>query len=101
MALKKTSANEGRLPPKQFARVARVLAEPRRVQILKQLAANGGSMSCGQLVTLHNITSQTMSHHTHELEGSGLIEIVREGRQGILHLQRDVLQAYLDEFTDI
>jgi hypothetical protein len=52
-------------------------------------------------VTLHNITSQTMSHHAHELKLSGLIEIVRDGRCGTLHLQRDVLQAYLNEFSDI
>ena len=93
--------SESRLPAKQFEHVAKVLAEPRRVEILKQIAANGGHMSFSDLATLHNVTSQTMSHHAHELKLSGLVEIVREGRCGTLHLQRNVLQAYLNELGDI
>jgi ArsR family transcriptional regulator len=93
--------SESRLPAKQSAHVAKVLAEPRRVQILKQVAASGGHIAFSELLALHNITSQTLSHHVHELMLSGLIEIVREGRCGTLHLQRDVLQAYLNELSDI
>jgi ArsR family transcriptional regulator len=89
MPAKKANDLENRLPPKQFAHVAKVLAEPRRVEILKQIAANGGHIPFSDLVTLHNITSQTLSHHAHELKLSGLVEIVR------------VLQAYLNEFSDI
>jgi len=81
--------------------VAKVLAEPRRVDILKQVAENGGQIAFSDLVTLHNIKSQTMSHHVRELALSGLVDVVREGRCGTLHLQRDVLQAYLNEFSDI
>ncbi len=96
-------ANESgnQLPARQFAHVAKVLAEPRRVQILKQIAASGGHIAFSELVVLHNVTSQTLSHHVHELGLSGLIEIVREGRCGTLHLQRNVLQAYLNELNDI
>jgi len=101
MSRKKASDSENRLPAKQFAHVAKVLAEPRRVQILKQVAASGGHIAFSDLLTLHNITSQTLSHHVHELGLSGLIEVVREGRCGTLHLQRNVLQAYLNEFSDI
>jgi DNA-binding IscR family transcriptional regulator len=93
MSTKKANNSKNRLPAKQFAHVAKVLAEPRRV--------NGGHIAFSDLVTLHNITSQTLSHHAHELALSGLVEIVREGRCGTLHLQRDVLQAYLNEFSDI
>ncbi len=101
MSTKKANDSENRLPPKQFAHVAKVLAEPRRVEILKQIAANGGQIAFSDLVTLHNITSQTMSHHAHELQLSGLVEIVREGRGGTLHLQRSILQAYLNELSGI
>jgi ArsR family transcriptional regulator len=97
----KANDSENRLAAKRFAHVAKVLAEPRRVEILKQVAANGGQIPFSELLTLHNITSQTLSHHVHELYLSGLIEIVREGRCGTLHLQRNVLQAYLNELSDI
>ena len=101
MSTKNANDSKHRLPAKQFAHVAKVLAEPRRVEILKQIGANGGHIAFSELVTSHNVTSQTLSHHVHELGLSGLIEIVREGRCGTLHLQRDVLQAYLDELNDI
>jgi DNA-binding transcriptional ArsR family regulator len=101
MSITNASNSKNRLPAKQFAHVAKVLAEPRRVEILKQVAANGGHIPFSDLVTLHKITSQTMSHHVRELALSGLVDVVREGRCGTLHLQRDVLQAYLNEFSDI
>jgi ArsR family transcriptional regulator len=101
MSKKKANDSRNRLPAKQFGHVAKVLAEPRRVQILKQIAANGGHIAFSDQVKLHNITSQTISHHVHELKLSGLIDIVREGRCGTLHLQRHVLRAYLNEFSDI
>jgi ArsR family transcriptional regulator len=93
--------SENRLPAKQFSHVAKVLAEPRRVQILRQIAESGDQIAFSELVALHNVTSQTLSHHVHELGLSGLIDIVREGRCGTLHLQRNVLQAYLNELSDI
>jgi ArsR family transcriptional regulator, arsenate/arsenite/antimonite-responsive transcriptional repressor len=101
MSTKMATDSENRLTAKQFDHVAKVLAEPRRVQILKEIAASGGHIAFSELVTSHNITSQTLSHHVRELKLSGLIEIVREGRCGTLHLQRNVLQAYLDELSDI
>ena len=43
----------------------------------------------------------TMSHHTKELKNAGLIDIRREGRFGYVSLKRDVLRAFLDEFSEI
>jgi len=40
MSTKKANNSKNRLPAKQLAHVAKVLAEPRRVEILKQIAAN-------------------------------------------------------------
>lgn len=56
------SASSTRLPPKQFERVSRALAEPRRTLILKQISEAGGEINCGDLAAQHEIGYQTMSH---------------------------------------
>jgi ArsR family transcriptional regulator len=90
-----------RLSPKQFERVSRALAEPRRTLILKQISLAGGQITCGDLAAQHEISHQTMSHHTKELETAGLIDIRREGRFGFISLNRDILRAFLDELSEI
>jgi ArsR family transcriptional regulator len=89
------------LTPRQIELVAKALAEPRRVDMLRQIGTCDGTTPCSALAAGNDITPATLSHHMKELENAGLIEVSREGKFAHLKLNRPVLDAYLAQLAKI
>jgi ArsR family transcriptional regulator len=89
------------LTDSQMARIGRVLAEPRRVQMLGEIAASRAPLSYIRLRQTHRVSSATFSHHIKQLKTAGLIEITRKGKCASVTFQRNVLRAYVDRLSTI
>ena len=90
------------LSERQMGLIAKALAEPRRVEILRQIGqCQAGASTCAALREEQEVTAATLSHHIKELENAGLVETRMEGKFMKLTLVRPVLNAYLESLSRI
>jgi ArsR family transcriptional regulator len=85
---------------RQLTRIAKALSDPRRFEILQQIAGED-EMSCAALKESHKISPATLSHHIKELEAAGLVEIRRESKFLYVQLRRPAWKSYLKELKKI
>lgn len=79
----------------QFTRVAKALADPRRFEIFKVIAAVR-EMSCGAITERFPIGQSTVSHHLKVLADAGLVDVRREGQNGYFMAKAEVLDTYVE-----
>ena len=94
------SGQRVRLSAEQVQAIARVLAEPRRFAILKQIAGQE-TMTCSALDEQQCISPATISHHLKALQEADLVAVERQGRVARLALRREVWDAYLRELSTL
>lgn len=85
---------------RQFTRISKALADPRRFEILQKIAAQD-EMACSALKECQAISAATLSHHIKELEAAGLVDIRRESKYLYMQIRRPVWKAYLKELKKL
>lgn len=78
--------------------VLQALADPVRLQIVRQVAACDAELGCGELVV--PVSKSTASHHIKSLVSAGVIEEREEGRRKFLRLRRDELEQHCPGLID-
>ncbi|MEQ9322982.1 MAG: metalloregulator ArsR/SmtB family transcription factor [Polyangiaceae bacterium] len=78
----------------RFLRIAKALADPRRLEILELLSA-AGELTCGEVVEGISVGQSTVSHHLRILVDSGLVSVRRCGQHALYRVQRGSLEGYL------
>jgi ArsR family transcriptional regulator len=80
----------------QFQRIAKALADPRRVEILEHIAKQS-EMGCRHLCGCFPVRQATISHHLKELSSAGLVESRKDGQFVYYKTRPVVLEAYMEE----
>jgi ArsR family transcriptional regulator len=90
-----------KLTEEQVHLIAKALADPRRLELLRQIGSCRDSAHCADIKECHQVSAATLSHHMKELETAGLVRVTREGKFASYTLRRDVLKAYTEQLAKI
>ena len=100
-AVTRVGAEPVKLSEEQINLIAKALADPRRMELLRQIGSCTDAMQCTAIRDCHSISAATLSHHMKELETAGLVLVTREGKFASYRLKRDVLKAYTEHLAKI
>ena len=82
-----------RLTRAQRTAILKALADPKRFELLEQIARSQCPLGCSAAKHALDISPATLSHHIKELQTSGLIDVRREGKFAFLSIRPGVLEA--------
>ena len=86
-------AKAQRLTRARRAAILRALADPRRFELLENIAKATCPLGCTEARAALAISPATLSHHVKELQTAGLIQVARAGKFHYLSLRPGVLEA--------
>jgi ArsR family transcriptional regulator len=100
-ATKSAGAKPVKLTEEQVHLIAKALADPRRLKLLRQIGSSVKPTRCAEVLEHHRVSAATLSHHMKELETAGLIRVMRDGKFASYLLRRDVLQGYTQQLANL
>ncbi len=74
-------------------RIARALADPTRLSILRTLLQHS-ELSCGELAERFPIAQSTVSHHLNALMNAGLVAMRKQGQHHYFRAVRETLCSF-------
>lgn len=92
---------ELKLGARQFTRISKALADPKRFEMLQRIAASKEAPSCSCVCDWLGLAPATVSHHLKELESAGLVNVERDGKFAYISLRRNVLEAYVSRLSSL
>lgn len=84
---------------KQLEKIAKALGDINRLKILEDMAGNGGSIRCAQIINVLDLAQPSVSHHIKTLTEAGLIEPEKEGRTYSYILNKALLKEYAKDIA--
>lgn len=76
----------------RLAAVAKVLADPIRLQLVDVLRAHAGEVCVCELEPLFDISQPTLSHHLKKLRDAGIVGVERRGLWAYYYVIPDALE---------
>lgn len=93
-----TKTDEFRTKDARLASMAKALAHPARVAILRTLAKRNACV-CGEIVEVLPIAQATVSQHLKELKNAGLVDGTVEGPSSCYCLNKDAVDGLAAEMN--
>jgi ArsR family transcriptional regulator len=81
------------LPERKAIQIARALADPTRLSILRVLLQNE-ELSCGELAEQFPVAQATVSHHLNSLMNADLVAMRKQGQYHYFRARRETLCAF-------
>jgi ArsR family transcriptional regulator, arsenate/arsenite/antimonite-responsive transcriptional repressor len=81
-------------------KISKALADETRLRIFEAISASR-HMSCGEIVSMRNVSAATVSHHLKILSEAGLIACRREGQFVYSAPVPETIEAYSQALAEI